>query len=145
MSSRSGRRLNSNQWIELPITDEVIDRVDNMYKQELQQPNTTTDGIVFEWEPGVPIDSDIITIKDNETNQQDEVYNENVVSNDKEYITNINEIPEVNENSSFSVNIEENDQEYDNNISEENVHIEDKSENTEGILTDLKIGTIQIL
>ena len=63
MSSRSGRRLNSNQWIELPITDEVIDRVDNMYKQELQQPNTTTDGIVFELEPGMPIDSDIITIK----------------------------------------------------------------------------------
>ena len=56
----------------------------------------------------MPIDSDIITIKDNETDQQDEVCTENEVSNDKECITNINEIPEVNENSSSSVNIEEN-------------------------------------
>ena len=55
----------------------------------------------------MPIDSDIITIKDNETNQQDEVCTENEVSNDKECITNINEIPEVNKNSSSSVNIEE--------------------------------------
>ena len=115
MSLRIGRRLNSSQWTELPITDEVIDRVDNMAKKELQQPNTTTDGIVFEWEPGVPIDSDIIVIKNNE----------NEVSNDEECITNINEIPEVNENSSSSVNIEKNNQEYDNNMSETNAHIED--------------------
>ena len=48
MSLRTCRRLNSSQWTELPITDEVIDRVDNMVKKELQQPNTATDGIVFE-------------------------------------------------------------------------------------------------
>ena len=77
MSLRTGRRLNSSQWTELPITDEVTDRVDNMVKKELQQPNTATDGIVFEWEPGVSIDIDIITIKDNENNRQDEVCNEN--------------------------------------------------------------------
>ena len=47
------------------------------------------------------------------------------MSNDEECITNINEIPEVNENSSSSVNIEENIQEYDNNMSKKNAHIED--------------------
>ena len=50
MSLRTDRRLNSSQWTEFPITDELIDRVDNMAKKELQQPNTTTDIIVFEYE-----------------------------------------------------------------------------------------------
>ena len=48
ISLRSDRRLKSSQWTELPIIDEIIDRVDNMSKQELQRPNTTTDEIVFE-------------------------------------------------------------------------------------------------
>ena len=48
MSLRTGRRLNSSQWTELSIIDEVIYRVDNMAKKELQQSNTITDGIVFE-------------------------------------------------------------------------------------------------
>ena len=74
------------------------------------------------------INSDIVTIKNNE----------NEVSDDEECITNINEIPEVNENSSSSVNIEENSQEYDNNMVEENAHIEDNGDNTEGILTELE-------
>ena len=91
----------------------------------------------------MPIDCDIITIKDNETNQQDEVCNKNentnIVSNTEECITNINEIPEVYENSSSSINIEDNkNQVCNNNISEENENIEDKSKNTKGALTDIE-------
>ena len=143
MSLCTGRRLNSIKWKELYVTDEVIDRVNNTSKQEIQQPNIITDGIVFKWEPGVPIDCDIITIKDNETNQQDEVCNKNentnIVSNTEECITNINEIPEVYENSSSSINIEDNkNQVCNNNISEENENIEDKSKNTKGALTDIE-------
>ena len=51
MSLCTGRRLNSIKWKELYVTDEVIDRVNNTSKQEIQQPNIITDGIVFKWEP----------------------------------------------------------------------------------------------
>ena len=60
------------------------------------------------------------------------------MSNDEDCITNINEIPEVNDNNSSSVNIEENNQEYDNNMSEENAHTEDNGDNIEGIITELE-------
>ena len=34
MSLESGKRHNSNQWEELPITDDIIMRVDNLTKQQ---------------------------------------------------------------------------------------------------------------
>ena len=58
MSLQTGKRLNVNQWTELPITQEVIDRV-NLIGNQDNQPNTP-DGPIFEWEPGHPVDTDDI-------------------------------------------------------------------------------------
>ena len=56
MSLQTGKRLNVNQWTELPITQEVIDRV-NLIGNQDNQPDTP-DGQIFEWEPGHPVDTD---------------------------------------------------------------------------------------
>ena len=56
MSLQTGKRLNVNQWTELPITQEVIDRV-NLIGNQDNQPDTP-DGPIFEWEPGHPVDTD---------------------------------------------------------------------------------------
>ena len=51
MSILSGKRLHAYQWKELPITQDVIDRVHELGTQE-HQPSE----INFEWSPGHPID-----------------------------------------------------------------------------------------
>ena len=55
MSLQSGRRLNVNQWKDLPITQEVIDMVHSLV--EIEGQNEMPNGMpTFEWEPGMPID-----------------------------------------------------------------------------------------
>ena len=53
-SLRSGRRINSNQWTVMHVTDEVVQRVHNLANQYGVQ--DIKDGhILFEWEPSVSI------------------------------------------------------------------------------------------
>ena len=54
MSLSTGRRLHCSQWTELPIPDYVIDRVEELARQE-KQPVMTNGHPIFEWSPGVPI------------------------------------------------------------------------------------------
>ena len=61
MSLRTSRKLNSSRWTHLPITDEVINKIKNMCINERQ--DMTKEHLVFEWEPGVPIDEDIVVIE----------------------------------------------------------------------------------
>ena len=54
MSLISGRRIHAYQWKEVPISSEIIDRVDELAEKE-DQP-LLHDGIpIFEWEIGVPV------------------------------------------------------------------------------------------
>ena len=54
MSLKTGRQIHSNNWIELPITQQVITHVEAIAKAEGMPP--LIDGeLFFEWEPGVPI------------------------------------------------------------------------------------------
>ena len=95
MSLRTGRKLTSSKWTKLPIPDEVIHRVHDMSRQE-QQPNTTKDGTVFEWDPEISIDGDVVVIENNiieQENNYDESENISVVSNDEESILNVDNIP----------------------------------------------------
>ena len=54
MSLRSGRRINSNQWTVLHVTDEVLHRVHDLADQDGVQ-DTKYGQILFEWESGMPI------------------------------------------------------------------------------------------
>jgi hypothetical protein len=57
MSLYTGKRLHSYHWEELPISDEVIKRVNELGEEE-DQP-ILTDGVpLFEWTPGQIIDED---------------------------------------------------------------------------------------
>ena len=52
MSLRSSRRIHSNLWTVLHVTDEVVQRVHDLADQDSVQ--DTKDGqIIFEWEPGM--------------------------------------------------------------------------------------------
>ena len=49
MSIRTGRKLHGFVWKELPITEEVITRVEDLGKQDKQP--LTEKGPIFEWSP----------------------------------------------------------------------------------------------
>ena len=55
MSLKTGRKIKCHRWEELPITDEVIERVENLAKEEKQ---IKIDGgmPLFEWEDGNVVD-----------------------------------------------------------------------------------------
>ena len=53
-SLKTGKRIHSNQWKELPIPDHVVDRVEEMADDE-GQPLMKNGMPIFEWSPGVPI------------------------------------------------------------------------------------------
>ena len=64
MSLETGKRLNCYQWNELPITSEVIDRVNFLSTKEKQQ--QLQDGMpLFEWEPGVQINNTEMEVDSN--------------------------------------------------------------------------------
>ena len=58
MSLNTGKRIHSYHWDKLPIPDEVIDRVEELAKEE-SQPLLTDKQPMFEWSPGFPITSSI--------------------------------------------------------------------------------------
>ena len=54
MSLRSGKRIHSNQWTVLHVTDEVVQQVHDLADQEGVQDMKDVQ-ILFGWEPGMPI------------------------------------------------------------------------------------------
>ena len=57
MTLKTGRQLHSYQWQELPITNAVIDCVEEMDTSE-EAPETIDGYLNFEWSPGKPITDD---------------------------------------------------------------------------------------
>ena len=63
----TGKEIHSNDWVESPVDDEVVKRVEELAKLERQ---TTFDQYpIFEWAPGIPILDDM-------TGNEDEEYDE---------------------------------------------------------------------
>ena len=59
MSLKTGHKLHGYHWVELPISDEVIDRVEELAEEQAQP--LMDNGPIFEWTPGdliVDIDDD---------------------------------------------------------------------------------------
>ena len=68
MSLATRKQLHAFIWTELPINDQVISRLNDLYTKE-KQPEMTMRYPIFEWIPGVPI-----TDKDDETqSEEDEI------------------------------------------------------------------------
>lgn len=57
MSPDTGRIINTGQWVELPITAEVVDRVHVMAEAE-GQPDLVDGSPIFEWAPGIRIEDE---------------------------------------------------------------------------------------
>jgi hypothetical protein len=57
MSLESGKRVSGRVVQILPVTDEVIDRVNSIGASQ-RQPRTREGKLLFEWRPGIPIDGD---------------------------------------------------------------------------------------
>ena len=94
MSLISGRRFHSREWDELPIRDEIIEKVHELAKRD-NQPSLTKNNLLFKWGPGSLIQYDfeeehvedienvrednipnnftgILIVSDNEDNSDDE-------------------------------------------------------------------------
>jgi AAA ATPase containing von Willebrand factor type A (vWA) domain len=63
MSLESGKKVSGRIVRILPITDEVIDRVNELGTQQ-KQPRIQDGRLLFEWRPGVPVDGDVYMIDD---------------------------------------------------------------------------------
>ena len=107
MSLLTGKRIHSYHWKELAISDEIVERVEHLAKQE-GQPLLKDKQPFFEWQPGVemmdgesegeyvgmigidedaPRENKIIDIYDAQDELDDEVYpdeHENIVSEDED-------------------------------------------------------------
>ena len=57
MSLYTGKKLHAYVWTELPIDEDVIERVEYLANKE-NQPYHMDDHPIFEWSPGVAIDED---------------------------------------------------------------------------------------
>ena len=67
MFLQTGRRINCHRWEELPITKEVIDRVESLAQEEGQL-RLINKCPLFEWEDGKEVKTDDVL------NEEDEVY-----------------------------------------------------------------------
>ena len=74
MSLNTGRRLHSYHWTQLPIPDDVIERVETMAEKE-NQPLLVDNVTMFEWQPGTPMIFSDIPSREEDT--QDSTIDEN--------------------------------------------------------------------
>ena len=117
MSLRTGQRIHSNKWDELPITQHVIDKVHSLSEKENRHAMRDKE-LTFEWAPGVPIESLAIQEDDIEINQdRNEINDLGIIQEEQEQ--------DIREN-------EENDRPYvsddESNKSEEHgIHFEEGS------------------
>ena len=56
MNLKNGEKFNSNKWKELPITDDAIDTVHKIAIEQ-DQPELVDHKLIFEWQPGIPIEN----------------------------------------------------------------------------------------
>jgi Histone chaperone involved in gene silencing len=61
MSLESGKRVSGRIVKTLPVTDEVIDRVNYLGSQQ-KQPRIRDGRLLFEWRPGIPVDGDLYLV-----------------------------------------------------------------------------------
>ena len=54
MSLRTGKRLHGFIWNEVPVTEEVIDRVEQLGEEDGQP--LMENGPIFEWAPGLIVE-----------------------------------------------------------------------------------------
>ena len=86
MSLISGQRLHSYQWTELPIADEIIERVHEIAKKE-NQPYLHGGVPIFEWSNGNIIEDD----EDMDEGADTDIYPNNVTYNTTNRATEVNE------------------------------------------------------
>lgn len=82
MSLLSGQKLHAYHWEEIPISDEVIDRVHYLAKEE-KQPALVNGQLIFEWDTGRPIQDNIDFI--NETDEYDVIADDTNIEQIGEY------------------------------------------------------------
>ena len=99
-----GERLHSNNWTEMPISDDVVRRVNEMGLQE-GQADMRQDGPIFEWGPNEPMEE--------EERDDEQFWNDN---NDDDY---------ENENDHDD---DTNDEQENHDINQDAIHIEDNTE-----------------
>ena len=68
MSLHATKEIHSNDWVELPIYDKVVKRVEELSKIEKRP--TFDQYPMFEWAPGIPIFDDMIGNKDKESDEE---------------------------------------------------------------------------
>ena len=71
MSLDTGKCIHSTQWTEIPITNEVIQRVEEIVEENGMEP-LVDEELIFEWEPGRPIEMNY---------QEDVIPNNDIVNN----------------------------------------------------------------
>ena len=70
MSLYTGLKIHGYKWTELPIDDDVIDRVEEMADKQ-KAPKMINRSPLFEWRPGVPIEDEIFEIEELHDNNND--------------------------------------------------------------------------
>ena len=71
MNLENGEKFSSNKWKEIPITDDVIDRVHEIALEQ-DQPEVIDHELIFEWQPGVPIENIDANNNENDDNNNDD-------------------------------------------------------------------------
>ena len=91
MSLYTGKRINSYVWEELPISDEVIERVEEIAQQQ-KQPQLVNGIPIFEWNQNNTVEVIEDTEEDDEQNELIENNNDNNENNDEEQHDNNNQV-----------------------------------------------------
>ena len=138
MSLDTGSKIHSRKWEELPISDDVILKVESMTKTQVFMPDGEP---LFEWSPGLMIDdydldveADIESISDDDNNIDDVIdLNRHLRENDDQS-GNI-----ISDDESSIVSFDDNNN--DNNQSETDHHISDNS-NDESTVSSHHSGTL---
>ena len=155
MSLYTGKRINSYVWDELPISDEVIERIEEIAETQKQQ--KVEDGIpTFEWSSMNTEDQNTVNDGESENNDNDEESEDsdkNNENNDDEDINNqeenqnqVTDEEEESNNDDESMGLEE-IQEYEEHEQEEDNHDDDtevtvnENEEIEIAASDLNVAT----
>ena len=112
MSLLTGQRLHAYLWQELPISDEVINRVEELAKAE-NQPPLQNGELIFEWNIGVPIIGEAIS------NENAPVINELHEGNESTQISDVRNASDMNADDESDNNLSYDDSENDSDRDEQ--------------------------
>ena len=129
MSLFTGKKIHSYKWEELPITDEVIARVEELATIE-KQPKMNNGLPIFEWEPGFPITDD----HEHDNNDEGEVPEIDIIDDLQDDVQDAHH----NNNEGVSHIISDDDfEDYNSTHSEEEVY--EINENNDGLNENVDI------